>query len=102
MPKHVSRPKHVTQIAPDLTRVIFENDRVRVIELTVEKGSKAGLHHHPEYFAYSMTPFEYISTPERGKPEHRKMEPGEVDWRDGESHAVEFTSPGRALIVELK
>ncbi len=95
-------PKHVTETAPNLTKVIFENDRVRVIELTVKKGSKADMHHHPGYFAYSITPFEYVSTPERGKPQHRKMKAGEVDWRDGESHAVEFVAPGRALVVELK
>ena len=95
-------PKHITKAAPELTRVLFENDRVRVLELTVEKGSKADLHRHPLYFAYALTRFEYVSTPERGKPEHRKLKAGELDWRDGESHAVEFTTPGRALLVELK
>jgi len=102
MPKHAEHEKHVTQSAPKLTKVIFENEKVTVIELAVEKGSKAERHHHPEYFVYSLTPFEYTSTPERGKPEHRKMEAGEVDWRDGESHAVEFLASGRALVIELK
>jgi len=95
-------PKHITKAAPELTKILFENDRVRVIELNVEKGSKASLHRHPLYFVYAVTPFEYVSTPERGKPERRKMKVGEVDWRDGESHAVEFTLAGRAVVVELK
>ncbi|HUI23634.1 MAG TPA: hypothetical protein VLY82_04500 [Nitrososphaerales archaeon] len=94
--------KHAAQTAPGLTRVIFENNRVRVIELTVKKGSKAEMHTHPAYFAYSLTPFEYKSTPARGKTEHRRMKAGEIDWEDGESHEVEFVSPGRALVVELK
>ena len=102
MPKHPEQEEHVTQSSPELARVIFENEKVAVIELKVEKGSKAGKHHHPEYFVYSLTPFEYVSTPERGKPEHRRMEAGEVDWRDGESHKVEFLAPGRALVIELK
>jgi len=95
-------PKRVTKAAPELTRILFENDKVRVIELAVEKGSKVELHRHPLYFAYALTRFEYVSTPERGRPEHRKMKAGELDWRDGESHEVEFTLPGRALLVELK
>ena len=99
MPK---RDKPVTEIAPELTNILFENDRVKVLELKVKKGSKADKHHHPQYFVYSITPFEYISTAESGRREHRKMEAGEIDWRDGESHAVEFVAPGRAIVVELK
>ena len=99
MPKH---EKHVSETSPELTKVLLENEKIRVVELTVKKGSKADKHHHPQYFVYSVTPFEYISTAESGRHEHRKMKAGEVDWRDGESHAVEFVAPGRALVVELK
>ena len=95
-------PKHVTQAAPGLTKVLFENDRIRVVELKVKKGAKAEMHTHPAYLTYTMTAFEYKSTPAGGKTEHRKLKAGEVDWSDGESHAVEFVAPGRALVIELK
>jgi len=99
MPK---RLKHIAQTAPGLSKVLFENDKVRVVELTVEKGSKADKHHHPLYFVYALTPFEYTSIAESGRRDRRKMEAGEIDWRDGESHSAEFLAPGRALVVELK
>jgi len=94
--------KHVAETSPKLTKVLFENEKISVVELTVEKGSKASKHHHPQYFVYSITPFEYLSTAESGRRERRRMKAGEIDWRDGESHTVEFVAPGRALVVELK
>ena len=82
--------------------MLFENDRVRVIELNVKKGTKVGMHTHPAYFAYAVTPFDYKSASAGGKTERRKVEKGGVDWSDGESHSVEFTRPARVLVVELK
>ena len=94
--------KRLTQTAPEVSRVLFENDKVRVVELNVKKGTKVGMHTHPAYFAYAVTAFDYKSTSERGKTEKRKVKKGGVDWSDGESHAVEFLRPARALVVELK
>ena len=94
--------KHVTTAAPGLTKVLFENDRIRVIELRVKKGSKTEMHTHPAYFSYSFTPLSYRSTSPEGKTKVRKTRAGHIEWSDGESHAVEFTSTARALVVELK
>jgi hypothetical protein len=94
--------KRLTQAAPDAAKVLFENDRVRVVQLTVKKGTKVGMHTHPAYFAYAITPFDYKSITEGGKKERRKMKQGGVDWSDGESHEAEFMNSARALVVELK
>ncbi len=94
--------KHLTQAAPEVSKVLFENDKVRVVELNVKKGTKVGMHTHPAYFAYAVTSFDYTSTSAGGKSEKRKVKESGVDWRDGESHSVEFTKPARALVVELK
>jgi len=94
--------KHVTQAAPKLTKVLFENERVRIIELNVKKGSKTEMHTHPAYFSYSFTPLNYKSTSSKGITKVRKTKAGNIEWSDGESHAVEFTNTARALVVELK
>ncbi len=94
--------KHLTQAAPEVSKVLFENDRVRVVELNVKKGTKIGMHTHTAYFAFAVTPFDYKSTSAGGETERRKVKKSGVDWSDGESHAVEFARPARALIVELK
>ena len=95
-------PRHPTQTAPEVSKVLFENERVRVVELNVKKGTKLGMHKHPAYFAYAVTPFDYKSTSEGGKTERRKVKKSGVDWSEGESHSVEFMAPARALVVELK
>ncbi len=94
--------KQLPQAAPDASKVLFENDRVRVVELNVKKGTKVEMHTHPAYFAYAVTAFDYKSTNAKGKTESRKVKASGVDWSDGESHSVEFTKPARALVVELK
>ena len=94
--------KRLTEAAPEVSKVLFENDRVRVVELKVKKGTKVGMHKHPAYFAYAVTAFDYKSTTAEGKTERRKVKESGVDWSDGESHSVEFTRPARALVVELK
>ena len=94
--------KQLAKAAPEVSRVLFENDRVRVVELNVKKGTKVGMHTHPAYFAYAVTSFEYKSTSAAGKSERRKVKESGVDWRDSETHTVEFLKPSRALVVELK
>ncbi len=82
--------------------MLFENDKVRVVELKVKKGTKVGTHTHPAYLTFAVTAFDYKSTAAGGKTERRKVKKGAVDWSDGESHAVEFMAPAQALVVELK
>jgi hypothetical protein len=94
--------KPQTKAAPGSTKVLFENDRVRVVELKVKKGEKVPMHTHPTYFAFAVTPFDYKSTTAAGKKERRKVKKSGIDWRDGESHSVEFLNAAHALVVELK
>ncbi len=94
--------KRLTEAAPEASKVLFENDRVRVVELNVKKGTKIAMHTHPAYFAYAVTAFDYKSTSAGGKTESHKVKKSGVDWRDGESHSVEFLRPAQALVVELK
>jgi len=94
--------KHVTKASPELTKVLFENEKVRIIELNVKKGSKIDMHTHPAYFSYSLTPLTYKTTSPEGKTRVRRTRTGHIEWSDGESHAVGFTNEARALVVELK
>jgi len=106
---NVSEPK-ITTMSVDMTKaasraskVLFENDDVRVVELNWKKGLKVEMHSHPKYFTYAITPIKYKSTSPDGKTVKRSIEKGQVEWYGAESHAVESAGPvGRAIIVELK
>ena len=94
--------KTLAKAAPESAKVIFENDKIRVIELNWNKGLKIPMHIHPANFVYAITALRYKSTPAKGRAETRVMKAGEVSWSDGESHAVEaLGKSGRALVVEL-
>lgn len=96
-------PKELTKVASKISKVLFENDRVKVVELTWKKGQKIEMHSHPEYFGYAETPIKYKSTNPEGKTENRSIKKGEVTWYDAESHSVEVMGgSGKVLIVELK
>ena len=95
--------RSLAKAAPQNAKVIFENDRVRVIELNWKKGFKIGMHTHPANLVYAITTLKYKSTPPNGKTEKRSMKASEVSWSDGESHAVEALGKlGRALVIEMK
>ncbi|MDA4125455.1 MAG: hypothetical protein OK438_08455 [Thaumarchaeota archaeon] len=96
-------PKDIAKAAADSAKVLFENDKVRVIELNWKKGLKIDTHAHPNYFGYGITSLKYKSKSPDGKVKNRTLKKGEVAWYEAESHAVESTgATGRALIVELK
>ena len=101
--QNTAMPVDMTKAAPKASRVLFENDDVRVVELNWRRGLKVEMHSHPDYFTYGITAIKYKSTSPDGKTVKRSIKKGEVQWYPAESHAVESTGVlGRAIIVELK
>ena len=99
MPKHPTMAKAAAQYA----KVIFENDKVRVVDLKLKPGQKIPMHTHSAYFTYAFNPFSYRSTSPDGKAKTRTAKAGEVSWYEAESHAVDgLAKEGRVLVVELK
>jgi hypothetical protein len=95
--------RDLAKAAAEYAKVLFENDHVRVTELTWKNGLKIEKHAHPKYFAYAFSPLRYTSTASNGKVQYRRMKRGEVKWYAAESHAVSSSrGNGRALIIELK
>jgi quercetin dioxygenase-like cupin family protein len=99
-----ARAEDPLKVGPDVYRLIFENDRVRVMEVDFKPGSKIGEHSHPDHFVYVTSPGTLkISKPD-GTSAELKAELGQVLWIDAESHWAENigTTEVKALIVELK
>ena len=40
------------KVAPDMYKLLLENDRVRVMEVVFKPGSKIAKHSHPDHFVY--------------------------------------------------
>jgi beta-alanine degradation protein BauB len=44
----------IVQISPDVHRVIFENDTIRLLEVTVKPGATVPMHTNPENINYIL------------------------------------------------
>jgi hypothetical protein len=88
---------------PDLYRVIFENDRVRVLEYTDTPGARTRPHRHPDSVMYTLSSFRrrLILGERRVDVE---LPAGDVRWLDAQEHAGENigTTDSHSIFVELK
>lgn len=46
----------IVKISPDVHKVIFENDAIRVLEVTVKPGDRVPMHTNPENVNYIVKP----------------------------------------------
>lgn len=89
---------------PDLYKVVFENDRVRVLEYRDRPGDKTNMHAHPAFLVYALTAFERRLTLPDGKVLNRSFAPGQVLFSEAQAHMGENvgTTDTHIIMVELK
>ena len=89
---------------PDKYTVVFENDRVRVLDYRDEPGQKTVMHHHPDFILVVVSAFERRITLPDGSSRQRAFRAGEVLPMKAETHIGENigTTETHALLVELK
>ena len=92
------------KVSPESYTVLFENDRVRVLEIRIKPGAKVAMHSHPAYVAYYLSTAKAKLTSPDGKSEEREFKAGDVEWHDAESHEAVNTGNTEVHIiaVELK
>ncbi len=90
--------------APTMYKLVFENERVRVMEVTFKVGEKIAPHSHPDHFAYILEAGKLkISKPD-GTGGELDGKVGDVVWIPAETHSGQNvgTTTMRILVVELK
>jgi beta-alanine degradation protein BauB len=92
------------KVAPDIYKVLLENDTVRVLEVRMRQGAKSEMHSHPRSVAICLNDQRLKFTFPNGKSEDVDLKRGQAIWLDELSHSVQNT--GRedvnAVVVELK
>ena len=88
----------------DKYKVVFENDRVRVLEYRDSPGQRTTPHHHRDYVLCSLSAFKRRFVLSDGRDAVRDVRPGDVAWGKAQSHIGENvgSSDTHVLIVELK
>jgi beta-alanine degradation protein BauB len=93
-----------TSTDPDKYKVIFENERVRVLEYRDEPGQATRPHQHPDSLMYTLSSFDRRLVAEGGESREVSLAAGEVRWLDAQIHSGENIgqTPTHVLFVELK
>ncbi len=88
---------------PDKYAVVFENDRVRVLEYRDAPGGRTRPHDHPDSVMITMSAFRRRLTA-GGTTRDVELGPGQVRWLDAQRHTGENIgdSPTHVVFVELK
>ncbi len=91
------------------TRLLFENERVRVWDLQLAPGETTGLHRHTTDFLYVVIGDGTLQTvhPDGSREPPRDMHDGDVRFRAIHDESVHEAvnvgaSPWRNIVVELK
>lgn len=88
---------------PDHYTVVFENDRVRVLEYTDEPGDKTTPHDHPDSVMYTLSAFRRCLSAD-GNERDVALEAGVAGWLPAQRHSGHNIgdTPTRVIFVELK
>ena len=90
--------------AQGTTKVLLENDQVRVIQIETAPGGVTSWHSHPDYILYALTDGKLEST-EKGKPATvLTLKAGEALFMPAETHMVKNvgTTTAKLVLTELK
>ena len=89
---------------PDKYRVVFENERVRVLEYRDEPGQRTSPHDHPDSVMVTLSGFDRRLVNAAGESREGTLEAGEIRWLDAQTHSGENigTTPTHVVFVELK
>ena len=88
---------------PDAYRVVFENERVRVLEYQDVPGHRTSPHHHPDSVMVTLSSFRRRLSSD-GRDVEVEMPAGVARWLSAQQHHGENTghTPTHTLFVELK
>jgi quercetin dioxygenase-like cupin family protein len=92
------------KLSPDKYKVIFNNDKMRILDVRLKAGDKSPMHSHPNYVVYSFRNSTVKFTSKDGQTADVKTKAGQCMWRNAEAHAVENTGKTdvHVLNIELK
>jgi hypothetical protein len=88
---------------PDLYKLVFENDRVRVLEYRDRPGDRTTPHGHPDSVMITLSSFRRRLSAD-GRQVEVELPAGQARWLDAQDHAGENIgdTESHGIFVELK
>ncbi len=96
--------QEAAQVAPHVYKVLFENERVRLLDVRMKPGDESAQHSHPDYLSYALEGGKVKLTDASGQSAEVEIQAGDTMWRETEEHSAlnVGTTELHALFVELK
>lgn len=90
--------------APEVYRILLENDRVRVLEVTGVPGIASPMHAHPDSVMHAINAADIQVTGADGESQRVEIPAGATFWNPATEHSVENVGSEtvRFIRVELK
>jgi beta-alanine degradation protein BauB len=100
----MARAQDPAKVDPQHYKVLLDNEYVRILDVRHQPGDKSPMHSHPHHAVYWLTGTTLKFTSVDGKTKTVTTKPGQVIWRNAETHTVEITgkTPSHSLDIELK
>lgn len=92
------------KVAPNNTKLLLENDQVRVFEFRAKPGEREPKHSHPAHVIYVVKGGKARFTMADGTSVEQELQAGQAVWGDPVTHTVDVigTSDVHVIAVELK
>ena len=92
------------KVAPKNVKVVFENNRVRVLEVRIKPGEKIPMHSHPPHLVYTLSDFKGKYSSPDGESTLIVGKTGAWSWTEAITHDSENvgTTEIHAFAIELK
>jgi quercetin dioxygenase-like cupin family protein len=83
--------------------VLFENEKVRVLEVEMEEGSGTEMHSHPDTLICALAGGKVTFTDPSGEVVDLEIADGDTVWMEATEHATQHVSGAiHALLIEPK
>jgi len=90
------------EAAPKQTKVLVDNEKVRIIRATFKAGDQVPMHSHPDIIVYIVKSGRVRFTNADGKVTESNTKAGEVLFRPAVTHSQEHPDASEAIVIELK
>lgn len=97
-----AKAQDLVKVFPNNTKVVLENDRIRIIEVLAKAGDKVPTHSHPAHVLYSISGGKLRTTVGDNKPVETELKAGDARWFEPVTHSNEALTDGKLLVIELK
>jgi quercetin dioxygenase-like cupin family protein len=92
------------KVAPHLYKVLFENERVRLLEVIMQPGDRSEMHSHPDNLIYLLSGGKVTFTAPSGEIAELELADDASMWMEATDHATNNVggTTVRALFFEPK